>query len=220
MVSALCFDFDGTLAHYTGDFAELNRVTFESLGLPESNFEASVKSFAKETRQEGHSTIPIILEEVLADLELPSQNVSGAAELMISEYVKDMKLLPGAREVLELTRYLPRAIITNGPSDMQRAAIKRVGTESDFQTIIVSGDADVAVRKPNPRIFELVCERLDVEPANVLMMGDNLEADVKGALAYGMQAIWIGQAKDEKVGQVADTKALAERLKRMLNTVD
>ena len=216
MISALCFDFDGTLAHYTGDFATLNRVTFERLGLPLSYFEASVDSFAKQVRAEGHSTIPIILKRVLEDLSLPSQNVSNAADLMIREYIKDMKLLPGAKEVLELTQNLPRAIITNGPSDMQRAAIRQVGIE-DKLTIVVSGDEDVAIRKPNPRIFEIACERLKVESENVLMVGDNLEADVKGALACGMQAIWIGQDEHEEVERVVDTKALARRLKERLN---
>jgi len=213
MISALCFDLDGTLAHYTGDFAELNRVTFESLNLPQQYFKASLDSFARGVRQEGYSTVPIIIENVLNDLGLVSDNVLAASELMISEYVKDMALLPGAKEVLEACAHLPRAIITNGPSDMQRAAIKQVGLENEFRAMVVSGDDDVAVRKPNPKIFEIACERLNVAPESILMIGDNLEADVRGALAYGMSAIWIGQDGSEDVEQVADTKALAERLK-------
>ena len=48
------------------------------------------------------------------------------------------------------------------------------------------------MRKPDVRIFGLACERLGVPPEEVLMVGDNLEADIKGALNVGMKVVYIG----------------------------
>jgi putative hydrolase of the HAD superfamily len=74
---------------------------------------------------------------------------------------------------------------------MQWAAIHKVGIVDLFKTIIVSGDADVAIRKPNAKIFHLACERLGVSPEETLMIGDNLEADIQGAIEARLQALHI-----------------------------
>lgn len=46
-------------------------------------------------------------------------------------------------------------------------------------------------RKPEPEIFLAVCERAGVSPEEVLMIGDNPQADVAGAMAVGMDAALI-----------------------------
>ncbi len=126
-----------------------------------------------------------------------------------------MKLLPGALEALSLcqTYNLPTALITNGPEDMQRAAVRAVGLEDYFQIILISGDPDVGVRKPHPRIFGLACEALSSRPAETLMVGDDLEADVRGALQYGMQTVHLGAGAGPGYETVADVQAFGMWLK-------
>jgi putative hydrolase of the HAD superfamily len=58
-----------------------------------------------------------------------------------------------------------------------------------FSTIVSS--AEVGLHKPDPRIFELACERLDVEPEAAAHVGDHHYADVIGAEAVGMQAVLL-----------------------------
>ena len=94
-----------------------------------------------------------------------------------------------ALETLRYFAHLPKAILTNGPSDVQRAAIRASGLEDFFQTILVSGDADIGFAKPHLRMFELACERLEVTPTETLMIGDRLDLDVQAAIAAGLQAI-------------------------------
>lgn len=43
-------------------------------------------------------------------------------------------------------------------------------------------------RKPDPRIFEIAAERIKTPPQNILYVGDNIRADMKGALNAGMNA--------------------------------
>src|SRR5690606_36341265 len=88
-------------------------------------------------------------------------------------------------------RGVPLALVSNGPVDMQRAALRALGFEKYFRAVLVSGDRDVAARKPAPRIFSLACVGLETVPEETLMVGDDLEADVRGAVDYGLQAVWL-----------------------------
>jgi putative hydrolase of the HAD superfamily len=56
-------------------------------------------------------------------------------------------------------------------------------------TIVCS--ADVGLRKPDPRIFELACERLGVSPSDAAHVGDHHYADVLGATSVGMTPVLI-----------------------------
>ncbi len=55
-----------------------------------------------------------------------------------------------------------------------------------FDATVISGD--VGMHKPQPEIFLLACERLDVEPRDCVFV-DDLRENVEGAEAVGMTAI-------------------------------
>jgi putative hydrolase of the HAD superfamily len=77
----------------------------------------------------------------------------------------------------------------------------------DLEQMGVAGRLDVAVfssevgwRKPHPAIFQRALDRLGVEPAATLFVGDTLATDVAGAAALGMptcQALWFRADEDE-----------------------
>lgn len=50
---------------------------------------------------------------------------------------------------------------------------------------------DVGVSKPDPRIYEIACERLDVEPADCLFVGDGANDELAGAERVGMTAVQL-----------------------------
>ena len=50
---------------------------------------------------------------------------------------------------------------------------------------------EVALVKPQPKIFHLVCEQLGLLDEQILFVGDTPEADVLGPLAVGMHAMTI-----------------------------
>ncbi|NTU71542.1 MAG: HAD-IA family hydrolase [Coriobacteriia bacterium] len=64
-----------------------------------------------------------------------------------------------------------------------------LGLGGYLSTVISS--AAVGLHKPNPRIFELACERLGVSPNDAAHVGDHHYADVVGASAVGMSAVLI-----------------------------
>lgn len=60
-----------------------------------------------------------------------------------------------------------------------------------FDFIIVS--AIVGVAKPHPKIFQIAIEEAGVPPNQILYVGDNLEDDIKGANAMGIDAVLINR---------------------------
>ncbi|MEK7990005.1 MAG: HAD family hydrolase [Thiotrichaceae bacterium] len=79
--------------------------------------------------------------------------------------------------------------LTNGTAD-----VKRINILSRFFTISLRA-GDVGHAKPHPALFETVCQQCEVEPNQVLHIGDCVEADVLGALEAGMHAIWMNRKK-------------------------
>ncbi len=49
----------------------------------------------------------------------------------------------------------------------------------------------VALSKPDPRIYQLACERLDVEPGECLFVGDGANDELAGAQRVGMRAVCV-----------------------------
>jgi putative hydrolase of the HAD superfamily len=50
---------------------------------------------------------------------------------------------------------------------------------------------DVGLSKPDPRIYELACERLGVEPTECLFVGDGANDELPGAERVGMSAVQL-----------------------------
>lgn len=185
MIKAILFDLDGTLVSFQANYAAL----IARLGVAE-RLDEFLRQYNVELRVERGQSFFDVLKHTFRALDWSAPaNLAEIAEESYHAYVAGIELLPGAMETVRYFDHLPKAIVTNGPSDMQWGAIRKVGLEAYFQAIVVSGDPDVAVRKPNPRIFQIACERLGAAPGEVLMIGDNLEQDIKGALALGMQAL-------------------------------
>ncbi len=202
MIRAICFDFDGTLAHFDGDFNRYADELRKELKLEPHHLEPFAGLLSKHSRREGAVTLYSALLAMFEGLELPiPENLEGIVSRAVNRYGMGVKLLPGAREVLEFcAAHVPLALITNGPEDMQRAGIHNVGVAHVFKALVISGAADVGVRKPNPRIFHLACERLNVAPEHALMIGDHAEADIRGARALGMTTVHIAREGPPTLG--------------------
>ena len=76
---------------------------------------------------------------------------------------------------------------------------------------------DVGVSKPDPRIYEITCERLNVEPAECLFVGDGANDELPGAERAGMTAVQLrapGEAltPDGEAWRGASIESLSEVL--------
>jgi putative hydrolase of the HAD superfamily len=80
-------------------------------------------------------------------------------------------------------------IVTNGVPDLQRDKLAGCGVAHLFDAAVISGEIDCG--KPDPGIFHHICRQLGVAPQESVMVGDNPERDVAGAMAADMQSVWV-----------------------------
>lgn len=114
------------------------------------------------------------------------------AERMGDEYVNKSPykthLFPGAIDLLDhLHRKYRMFIITNGFEEIQFIKLKESGLEKYFDQVITSERA--GVKKPHPDIFKMAIDGSETSPENILMIGDDLEADVLAAQNMGIDAV-------------------------------
>ncbi|SDG97479.1 Haloacid dehalogenase superfamily, subfamily IA, variant 2 with 3rd motif like haloacid dehalogenase/haloacid dehalogenase superfamily, subfamily IA, variant 3 with third motif having DD or ED/haloacid dehalogenase superfamily, subfamily IA, variant 1 with third motif having Dx(3-4)D or Dx(3-4)E [Lentzea fradiae] len=88
---------------------------------------------------------------------------------------------PDTRAALEHLRDVPVAVVSNIAWDI-RAVFERHDLLHLVDEFVLSYEE--GVMKPDPKIFTTACERLGVDPRNVVMVGDSEEAD-GGARAIG-----------------------------------
>jgi putative hydrolase of the HAD superfamily len=83
------------------------------------------------------------------------------------------------------------AVVTNGPSDLQRRKLAVSGIDGRLPDVFISGE--VGYGKPDARIFEHALAKLGLSPDEALMVGDRVNLDVAGARAAGVRAVWLNR---------------------------
>ena len=97
-------------------------------------------------------------------------------------------LFDGTIEILDyLHKKYKLHIITNGFKEVQQGKLNNAKIDKYFVTI--TNSENVGVKKPNPKIFKYALNAAKASQENSIMIGDNYEADILGALNYGVDAI-------------------------------
>ena len=107
-----------------------------------------------------------------------------------AEYVNNAVLMDQAREVLHYVRQKYKTgLITNGKNLVQHGKIDQLAIRDAFDFIIVSEEA--GVKKPDPLIFEMALERLQLSAEECIYVGDHPVNDIEASASVGMNPIWI-----------------------------
>lgn len=126
---------------------------------------------------------------------VPDEVIHVLAHEYIEHLPSFVHLLPNTVEVLEyLFPKYKLHIITNGFQEVQERKLKGSNIHHYFDQIINSEMA--GVKKPDPYIFELALDMAKADPRHALMVGDDLEADILGAKAMGMQVVHFSSNKE------------------------
>ena len=161
-------------------------------------------------------------KRALADVAI--DDAAMAAELAECFRVHRSRLhvvFPESRAVLEALRSRVKlGMITNGAPDIPRAKILGSELADYFDVILVSGEEGFG--KPRPEIFRLAIDRLDVDEASAVMIGDSLERDIVGAASVGIRGVWVnrfGRDFNKKLpapdAEVRDLVGLPDLLERI-----
>lgn len=99
-------------------------------------------------------------------------------------------------------------IITNGFAEVQFRKMSNANLSQYFKTITNSEMA--GAKKPNPIIFQHALHLAQANKKESIMIGDSMEADVIGALNFGMEAIFFNPNQIEVVENVIQISTLAQ----------
>jgi len=103
-------------------------------------------------------------------------------------------LIPGADELVrELKkRGYPLALVADGPTGTFINNLSPHGVYDLFDVYAISDQ--VGVQKPDPIIFQHALNQLEIKPddyGKVVMVGNHLGRDVKGANELGIISVWL-----------------------------
>ncbi|EKT4547056.1 YjjG family noncanonical pyrimidine nucleotidase [Flavobacterium psychrophilum] len=137
-------------------------------------------------------------------------------DLISDEYIEFLPdfnhLFDNAIEVLNfLSENYQLHIITNGFAQVQDKKLNNSNISHYFQTITNSELA--GAKKPNPIIFEHALKVANAQKHESIMIGDCLDADVKGALDFGIEAIFFNPNKIQVPQSINQIANLAELIK-------
>lgn len=180
--TAVLFDIDGTLV--------------------DSNY-AHVDAWWRACRAAGqpvdawrvHRAIGMDSDRLLEDLlgTADSEVATTAKQYHTAYYVEhqaELRLLPGARELLaECARRGHAVVLATSAPESELTVLRALLDSEDVITAVTSSE-DVDEAKPSPGIMQVALDRVGVDPANAVMVGDAMW-DVEAAGKVGIPCIAV-----------------------------
>jgi beta-phosphoglucomutase len=183
-IEAVIFDLDGVLIDSSDAHLESWRRLARDLGrtVTEEQFKST---FGRQNRD----IIPTLFGESLNPERI--EELGETKERYYREIVRDnVPALPGAADLVRACANagLRCAVGSSGHPKNINLALRALGIDSIIEAV-VSGH-DVTKGKPDPQVFLLAAQRLDLAPETCAVIED-APAGIEAALAAGMTAIAV-----------------------------
>ncbi|WP_372949473.1 YjjG family noncanonical pyrimidine nucleotidase [Mariniphaga sp.] len=202
----LFFDLDNTLWDFEQNSQMAMRKTLSHFNLKEKGigFESFYDSYSTHNKQlwseyrEG-KVIKKELKRLRFEQTFKELGITGIDPLEMNLfYLTEMpfqtNLVEGAREVLDyiILRGYSLYIITNGFREVQLKKLEMSGLQKYFTKVYIS--EDIKAPKPSQKIFEHAIKSSNAKKETSLMIGDDYQTDIIGALRFGIDAAWLDSA--------------------------
>ena len=104
---------------------------------------------------------------------------------------ENLTLFPWSVDVLDDLKQkgVRMSLVTNGWSRFQRMKLEKINISGYFEEILIA--EEVGIDKPDPAIFRMAADRMGLAVSDCLFVGNDPNKDVVGALAAGMDCLWI-----------------------------
>lgn len=197
------FDLDHTLWDYDRNAAEALQELIDSSGLVVKYPQITTNRFVSTYHQKNR----LIWEQYNQNKITKQQLRASRFNLVLQEFgVNDPDLalhfengffvlcpskthtFPHAHLALNyLSQHYQLHIITNGFDETQAKKMMSSNIDKYFKKVVTS--ESMGYRKPDSRIFEFAMQEAGAMPSNSLMVGDNIETDIEGAKAVGIDQV-------------------------------
>ena len=129
------------------------------------------------------------------------------------------ELFEDVRPAISRLRRRYRVGIVSNTQSFDLDVLRRDGLPSLVDDVLLSSECGLL--KPDPAMYHLAARRLGLAPSSIVMVGDSLTDDVRGARTAGLRAIWLRREGCAAVaaaepGEAAahDLTEVADRLER------
>ncbi len=198
MISALLFDFGGTLDSDGAHWLDRTFQMYTQIGLGEMD-KTLIKEAFYWADEQAVSSLPMQTAPYRKMMELhlgwQFEKLGLKAPEKQTEAVNHFvraaeKVLHRNRKTLELLHHagLKLGVVSNSYGNMQTLC-HEFGYNKFLKVIIDSTTEGVS--KPDPRIYTLALDRLKLPAPQVLMVGDNFERDIRPCKILGMKTAWL-----------------------------
>ena len=199
MIKAVLFDFGGTLANTKTDWEMVSERAKSRLELEDIRVDpVDLENAFKDTIEYRYQQHELGVELNSYDFFNHALGILGhRVDLDITDELEQIvndegyiEFVTGLEDVLmELSDSYKLALLSNSWLEAPRQALREQGYGRWFDVMVCS--FDIGVPKPDPRIFEFALDLLGVHANEAVMVGDSLEADIKGALGAGLHAVLV-----------------------------
>ncbi len=212
----LLIDLDDTLLDFHADARKALRKTCEALSLPlfEGLYEQYEYYNEKLWSQLERGEIGI--EDIKTDRfkDFVTEMRIGVDPVALNKmYEKHLSqeatLFEGVHETLDYLRNKYTLLVaSNGIARVQEGRMAAASLNEYFRHSILS--EEIGVSKPDPGFFHLGLEKFSHIPKEkMLMIGDSLSSDIKGALSFGIDTCWVNRQKKERPQDLSITREVS-----------
>jgi putative hydrolase of the HAD superfamily len=202
--NAVIFDLFGTLVN---DFASVAGHTHDELadilGVPRESFMKLWREITGRRTLGEFQTVEASIEYVCNALSVTvnAEQMTKAVEFRL-EYTR--RVLIPKPDALATLAQLKQSGFKVGLLSNCSIEIPILWPETEFANLIESPifSSRERLKKPDPRIYQIACERLGVAPKDCLYIADGENHELKAAAAFGMNAVLIRRKSHEPLGDV------------------
>ena len=206
----LFFDLDNTIWDFNANSYDALQVALDRLELldPIGSYDDFFKIYSdvneklwEQYRQGTMTKKNLSIQRFEESFEIHGTPLPKGGATVNETYLMEMplqtRLVDGARELLDhLHGKYEMSVITNGFKEVQYDKIQKSGLSKYFKKIFIS--EEIGAQKPNKLIFEQAVKSMNARKKKSLMIGDSWDADIIGALNFGMDQVYFAPNLDKR----------------------
>jgi len=213
-VKAVIFDMDGLMIDTERLYFDVERLIARNFGK-----EVEDQTLWKMMGRKPLEAITIFAKDLGLDIS-PEELLNIRDDLFVKKLINEVEALPGLFEILNVIRgKMKVAIATGSPKKFLEIVLDKLKIEDYFDVFVTSDEIEKG--KPDPEIYIMAAKRLEVIPAECIVLEDSsngaLAAVRAGCYTIAVPSAYTNRQDFSFVNYIArDLKDAAEKINEFL----